>query len=552
MIKKINLSQQEKEEIYNKYKGGVSMRKLEEQYPYSFTFIQKLVKSFEFEDKLNKNYPQKDGYYIVAICKKTNIIIDDYKNTSGAITNHLKSTYPDIIIESNYKRKSKEYETGKFWYDEYFLFDYVLIKKLKKCEYCDWTTTDVNNKSGAYEKHLKTIHNISIENHIKQYPSDESYFKKYEDTSEMGLVECKVCGKKLKIINEKHLNKHGLTVREYKIKYEHINIVSDDFLDKMKLQYEKCLKIQPFTRISKLEKKIIENVNDVAFESSNRKILNGMEIDLYVEDKKIGFEINGCLFHSEIFGKKDRNYHLNKTMKCLEKNIYLYHIFEDELYYKSEIVYSKINHILNKNKTIKKIHGRKCEIGVNLNNNIKKTFLNNNHIQGNDKSNINIYATFEDEVVAVMCFNNNRNMNKAKNHNKNIYELTRFCVKRDYIVNGIASKMLKFFIRNFQPDKIISFADIRWTPNPSNNLYTKLGFQFDKQIKPDYTYYNPKIDPYHRFHKFNYGKNKLKNKFPLSYHENKSEWEIMQEEGFDRIWDCGKYRYVLSIKKGEN
>ena len=30
MIKKLNLSQQEKEEIYNKYKGGVSMRKLEE------------------------------------------------------------------------------------------------------------------------------------------------------------------------------------------------------------------------------------------------------------------------------------------------------------------------------------------------------------------------------------------------------------------------------------------------------------------------------------------------------------------------------------------
>ena len=53
--------------------------------------------------------------------------------------------------------------------------------------------------------------------------------------------------------------------------------------------------------------------------------------------------------------------------------------------------------------------------------------------------------------------------------------------------------MLKLFIRNFQPDKIISFADIRWTPNPSNNLYTKLGFQFDKQIKPDYTYYNPKL-----------------------------------------------------------
>lgn len=374
MSNKLNISQKEKEEILYKYKNGVSIRKLEEEYPYSFTFIQKLIKSFKFEEKINKNYPQKDGYNIIVICKKTNKIIEDYKNISGAITNHLKSTYPDIVIESNYKRKTKEYETGKFWYDEYFLFDYILIKNVKKCQYCDWDTNDINNKSGAYEKHLQTIHNISIEKHIKEYPADKSNFKKYEDTSQMGLVECKVCGNKLKIINEKHLNKHGLTVREYKIKYEDTNIVSDYFLDKMKIQYEKYLKTQSFTRISKLEKLIIENVNDIIFESSNRRILNGMEIDLYVEDKNIAFEINGCLFHSQNFGKKDKNYHLNKTMKCLEKNINLYHIFEDELYYKSEIVYSKINHILNKNKIIKKIHGRKCELGINLNNNIKKHF----------------------------------------------------------------------------------------------------------------------------------------------------------------------------------
>jgi hypothetical protein len=47
---------------------------------------------------------------------------------------------------------------------------------------------------------------------------------------------------------------------------------------------------------------------------------------------------------------KDKNYHLNKTNLCNEKNIRLIHIFEDEWYNKKEIVKSKLTHILNKNK----------------------------------------------------------------------------------------------------------------------------------------------------------------------------------------------------------
>ena len=40
---------------------------------------------------------------------------------------------------------------------------------------------------------------------------------------------------------------------------------------------------------------------------------------------------------------KDKNYHLNKTLKCSEQGIQLYHIFEDEYVNKKEIVLNKLN-----------------------------------------------------------------------------------------------------------------------------------------------------------------------------------------------------------------
>ena len=59
----------------------------------------------------------------------------------------------------------------------------------------------------------------------------------------------------------------------------------------------------------------------------------------------IAIEYNGLRWHSEEFNK-DKNYHLNKLIKCNEKGIRLIQIFEDEWIEKQEIVLKKIKHIL--------------------------------------------------------------------------------------------------------------------------------------------------------------------------------------------------------------
>lgn len=543
-MNKILISKKISDEILVKYSNGISMRKLEQEYNYSFTFIQKLIKSNDFNEKLKVNYPIRDGYKMVAICKKTEKKFNDYSNESGAISKHLLNLYPDINKLSKYKRKSIEYETGKFWFDDYFTFSYEKENDLKKCYYCDWLTEDINNCSGAYEKHLLSVHNKKVNEYLIDNPTDIAYFKNLEPTD--GVV-CKICNKKFRILNHKHLRTHNISVMEYKLKYDDYDIVSDSTKLKLNNNWDINLKFSGFKKQSSYEKLIIDELSSVDLIESDRTILDGLELDLYSEDMMIGIEVNGVYYHGEMNGRKDKNYHLNKTIECNRKNVRLIQIFEDEIYYKKNIVISKLKHIFNvSNNEI--IHARKCVI-KEISNTDSMIFLNKYHIQGGNNYANPIGAYYNDNLVAVMCFDNKRNLNKDSKHNGDTYELTRFAVINGFNINGIASRLLKFFIEIKKPQRIISFADRRWTLSKDNNLYTKLGFDLVKILKPDYSYVNSRFSRYNRLHKFGFGKSSLKKRFPENYDVNKTEWEIMQEVGFDRIWDCGKFKYELIVNK---
>lgn len=542
-MEKLDISNEIRNEIYDKYKSGVILRKIVEDCGYSFTVVQKLVNSFDYENQIKVNYPQKDGYNMIAVCNQTQKEIKDYKNESGAIAEHVFKLYVEEAKNSKYIRKSKEYKTGKFWYDEYFTFEYRKIKEVKKCYYCSWTTEDTENLSGAYEKHLLSIHNKTIGNYLIDNPNDIAYFKHLTPDD---AVTCAICGEKLRMLNYKHLlNKHNISLWEYKLQYGTNDIVSPSTKSKLNNTWNLNLKNQGFKRISSYETEILSTLNKESLVSGDRIVLNGLEIDILDTKLNIGFEINGIYYHSENKGGKDKNYHLNKQILANKEGVELIHIFEDELVYKKEIVMNKIKYALGIN-TNEKIFARHCEIkivdSITINN-----FYNTNHIQGAVSSIIHLGAYYNNILVGGMSFDNKRNMNKEIIHDSNTYELTRFATNNNYIVIGIGGKLLNYFIKNYSPKRIISFADRRWTINRDNNFYTKIGFKLLKVLKPDYSYVNGKIDRYRRYHKFNFGKNKLKEKYPEVYDENKTEWEMMQELGYDRIWDCGKFKYELNV-----
>lgn len=346
----------------------------------------------------------------------------------------------------------------------------------------------------------------------------------------------------LTLLDEYVTNKDGNTSKPYRFKCTKCNnIFTSTLLGCGKIPI--CRKCYPLVKNSVIERSINDFLNEknINFINNDKKILNGKEIDFYIKEKHIGFEVNGNYWHSEIYGEKNRQYHINKSKLANEKNIKLIHIFEDEIKLHPEIVESRISNILGLINN--KIFARKCEIREVL----KKdsiVFLNNNHLQGNSVDKFRYGLYYNNELVSIMTFGAKRKSLGNKNVNENEFELLRFCNKINITVNGGFSRLLNHFIKIYKPKNIITFADIRWSGiKPENTVYMKNGFNFVGISPPNYWYVN--VGSFlNRYHRFQFRKDVL---VKAGYSADKTEWEIMQEKGYDRIWDCGNMKFEMNF-----
>ena len=511
---------------------------------------QRQERNLKVSDWKIEKYPTIKGYYYVAVFKEDGKEFFDHMNQGGFLTSYIKEKV-GIEIPTLYDRRKYYMETGNYWWEQWFTIEKRENKPIKKCPYCNWETEDVDNRSGAFEVHLREKHKITKLAYLKKYPEDKSYFKLVSETlnrqmsdNENEFVTCAICGKKLARINDRHLKQHGITRLEYIEKYG-MKVYSQEHYEKLLAISNKmnlALENRHDIFTSKPEQEILKFIQHRGLEcKKNRKILNGKELDIFVPEKQCAIEFNGNKFHTEWFGGKLRQYHLNKTKLCKEKGVKLIHIFEDEYHNSKDIVLNKVAHILGVQQNLPRIMARKCTI-KEIDRNITETFLTTYHIQGFDPSTIHYGAYYNEKLIAVMSFLKNKK-------NGNDWELTRFASDYNYICCGVGGKLFKHFIREYNPDLVKSFADRRWTVDEENNVYIQLGFKFDGYIPPDYKYYNAKIDKYKRFHKFSFRKQILLKKYPDILNENMTETEMAKELGYDRIWDCGLIRYVWKNEK---
>ena len=270
------------------------------------------------------------------------------------------------------------------------------------------------------------------------------------------------------------------------------------------------------------EKELLEYIKSIYNDVIISSYRDGLEIDIYLPELKIGFEFNGLYWHSEKY--KDKNYHLNKTNYFKERGIRIIHIWEDDWNFKRDIVKSQIKNWLGLNTV--KIFARKCKI-IKIDS--TTDFLNRNHIQGVDKSILKLGLYYNNELVSVMTFNDLEGRSKMENGGWN---LSRFCNKIDTNVIGGASKLFKYFIRMYKPLRVISYADKDWS---IGNLYHQLLFNIINDGKPDYKY----IVNGKRVNKSSYRKSKLKTDL--------SESKQMHINGINKIWDCGKIKFEKNI-----
>jgi hypothetical protein len=256
------------------------------------------------------------------------------------------------------------------------------------------------------------------------------------------------------------------------------------------------------------------------------------EIDIFLPELKIGFEFNGLRWHSEYF--LDKNYHIDKTLLCKKHDIRLVHIFEDDFDNRFDIVKSIISNLLGESK---KIHARKTRIERIEDNKMVKKFLTENHLQGFVNTNINYGLFVNNELFSLMTFMKTRKI-LDKNRGEDEYELVRFCNKIGFSVVGGASKLFKQFIKEIKPKKIISYCDISWA---NGNLYKNLGFELVGLTEPNYHY----IVNGERENRIKYQKHKLVKK---GFSKDLTESQIMGQQGYYRIYNCGNEKYLYVIK----
>lgn len=266
----------------------------------------------------------------------------------------------------------------------------------------------------------------------------------------------------------------------------------------------------------------------------DKKIINPFELDMVFPDQKIAIEYCGLYWHSEASSGKKQKYHYDKMILTNHAGYRLITIFSDEWNRKRDIVKSKLANIFGKSR--KRYYARKCEIRT-VSSADSKEFLNRHHLQGASVAKINLGLYTEmGHLVALMTFSNGR---KALNTQSTAdeYELVRFVTDGSSVIGG-ASKLLKAFVRLYKPNKIISYADLRWS---EGNVYETIGFVKNSPPTIGYWY----VDEYQiREHRYNYTKGQL---IAAGSDPSKTEWQIMQDLGYDRIWDCGHQKYILEL-----
>jgi hypothetical protein len=170
-----------------------------------------------------------------------------------------------------------------------------------------------------------------------------------------------------------------------------------------------------------------------------------------------------------------------------------------------------------------KIFARRCQVKEIKNTKMVNNFLKENHIQGNVRSCLKLGLFYDNELVSLMTFDHFEGRKKMFN---NEWNLSRFCNKLNTQVVGGASKILKHFIKSYDVERIVSYADKGWS---NGNLYENIGFNKLYDVNPDYKYIINNV----RFNKSSFRKSRT------GISESKLD--------INKIWDCGKIKYEINI-----
>jgi transposase len=401
-------------------------------------------------------------------------------------------------------------------------------------------STEANNRHRIDSKPTKKdLENLYSENNIK---SLEKYYNVGQQTIYDWLTSYNI---ELKTLNEAckqgkerkykdiYFNKEFLDAEYDRTKSiselaEKLNVSRSHIRQQLTINNIKIEPIEPSWR-SKAEIELYEflvsNFPNDDWKSNDKTIINPFELDIVNFTKNIAIEYCGLYWHAEFSSGKKSNYHKNKYQSCKEKDFKLITVFESD---DMEKVKKLLLKLLGKTE---KIFARKTEI-VQLDTKTAKQFHNDHHIHGFVGASYHCGLYYDKKLVMAASFGKNR---FSKNHE---YECIRLTTHGNITVVGGVSKLFKHFIIEKKPKSIVTFADLRFGNGKS---YLNCGFQEIEQTPQNYWYFKKSTNKL--FSRVKFQKHKLKDILE-EFDPDKTEFENMINNNWDRIWDCGNAKYI--------
>lgn len=202
---------------------------------------------------------------------------------------------------------------------------------------------------------------------------------------------------------------------------------------------------------------------------SDRFILHGRELDIYIPSLKLAFEYDGLYYHNSS-KKDDKNYHLYKTQECENQGIRLIHIFSDDWEYRKVLVLDLIAKSLGKFQMIEtcyvteitKAEGRK--------------FLDGTHLKGDDSR--------ADKYVALVYNNTTITVAALRKLKDGSYRITRLSERRGLRVRNQIQQITNFIIKTYNCKVSVSLD--RSLYNGSD--FKAAGYEFVEDTDPETLY----------------------------------------------------------------
>jgi hypothetical protein len=259
---------------------------------------------------------------------------------------------------------------------------------------------------------------------------------------------------------------------------------------------------------------------------NDRKVLNGLELDIYLPSENIAIEFNGVYWHSHLF--KDKKYHQQKALKCMEIGINLIQIWEDDWRNLTRREILKLM-LMSKLGMIKEsIYARTTHISI-IEPSVASLFLETFHVQGKTSATAWIGLYDRDSLVAVMGI-------KELKRGCGEWDIVRFATSKS-VVGGF-SKILNYFKKQYEWKSIISFANLDYS---HGNMYKKCGFEMEYITQPSLHFLVNGV----RVRREHYMKHKLPLIFPD--YDGSHVDTFLESKGIYRIYDSGKIKFMMRI-----